>query len=71
MRAQARQPYHLHHGIEEWAIVIAGAPVIRTPAGERVLGRGDALCFPAGPDGAHQVSGPGTVLMLSAIGRST
>ena len=26
-------PYHYHHGIEEWLYVIAGAPVLREPAG--------------------------------------
>jgi uncharacterized cupin superfamily protein len=30
-------PYHYHHGVEEWVYVIAGAPVLREPAGERVL----------------------------------
>jgi uncharacterized cupin superfamily protein len=59
-------PYHLHHGMEEWLVVVSGTPTVRTPAGERSLRRGDVLCFPAGPDGAHQVCGPGTVLMLSA-----
>jgi uncharacterized cupin superfamily protein len=57
--------YHLHHAIEEWLLVLAGAPVVRTPAGERTLREGDVLCFPAGPAGAHRVTGPGRVLMLS------
>ena len=34
-------PYHYHHGIEEWLYVIAGAPVLREPAGERILTPGD------------------------------
>ena len=59
-------PYHLHHGMEEWLIVVEGAPTVRTPEGERTLRRGDLLCFPPGPEGAHQFRGPGTVLMLSA-----
>jgi uncharacterized cupin superfamily protein len=59
-------PYHVHHGMEEWLFVVAGSPVLRTPAGERSLRPGDVVCFPAGPDGAHQVGGPGTVLILSA-----
>jgi uncharacterized cupin superfamily protein len=58
-------PYHFHHGLEEWLIVVAGTPVVRTPGGERVLRRGDVLCFPVGAEGAHQVTGPGTVLILS------
>jgi uncharacterized cupin superfamily protein len=59
-------PYHHHHGMEEWLVVLAGAPTARTPEGERALARGHVLCFPAGPAGAHQVRGPGTVLILSA-----
>jgi uncharacterized cupin superfamily protein len=59
-------PYHFHHGMEEWVIVLAGTPTLRGPGGERGLRRGDVVCFPRGPEGAHQVRGPGTVLMLSA-----
>lgn len=57
--------YHFHHGIEEWLIVVAGSPVVRTPAGERALGAGDVVCFAAGPGGGHQVTGPGTILLVS------
>jgi uncharacterized cupin superfamily protein len=59
-------PYHFHHGIEEWLLVLDGRPTVRTPAGERALRRGDVVCFPAGPDGAHSVRGPGRVLILAA-----
>jgi uncharacterized cupin superfamily protein len=59
-------PYHFHHGMEEWLIVLSGTPTLRGPDGERGLRRGDVVCFPPGPEGAHQVAGPGTVLMLSA-----
>jgi uncharacterized cupin superfamily protein len=31
-------PYHYHHGVEEWLYVVAGAPTLRDPSGERVLG---------------------------------
>jgi uncharacterized cupin superfamily protein len=58
-------PYHFHHGIEEWLIVVAGAPLLRTPDGERVLESGDVVCFPVGSGGAHQVTGPGTVLIVA------
>jgi uncharacterized cupin superfamily protein len=58
-------PYHFHHGIEEWLLVVAGSPVVRTPDGERTLQPGAVLCFPVGADGGHQVSGPGTVMMIS------
>jgi uncharacterized cupin superfamily protein len=60
-------PYHFHHGNEEWLIVLEGTPRMRTPDGERVLRRGDVLCFPVGPGGAHQVAGPGTILILSTM----
>jgi uncharacterized cupin superfamily protein len=59
-------PYHFHHGMEEWLVVLDGSPSVRTPAGERTLARGDVLCFPVGQAGAHQVLGPGTILLLSA-----
>jgi uncharacterized cupin superfamily protein len=59
-------PYHFHHGKEEWLIVVSGAPVLRGPEGERELRAGDVVCFPTGPEGGHQVRGPGTVLLVSA-----
>jgi uncharacterized cupin superfamily protein len=59
-------PYHFHHGVEEWLYVVSGEPTVRTPAGERVLRPGEAICFPAGPDGAHDVRGPARVLIISA-----
>jgi uncharacterized cupin superfamily protein len=62
---QGTTPYHFHHGIEEWLLVVAGSPAIRTPQGERVLEAGDVVCFPVGSGGAHEVRGPGTVLLLS------
>jgi uncharacterized cupin superfamily protein len=58
-------PYHYHHGVEEWLYVIAGAPVLREPAGERTLTLGDLVCFPSGHLGAHTVSGPGRFLLFS------
>jgi uncharacterized cupin superfamily protein len=47
---------HLHHGNEEWVIVLEGAPTLATPAGERVLGVGDVAVFRRGPEGAHALS---------------
>jgi uncharacterized cupin superfamily protein len=46
-------PYHYHLGNEEWAVVVAGAPTVRTPTGERELRPGDIVAFPEGEDGAH------------------
>jgi uncharacterized cupin superfamily protein len=59
-------PYHYHHGVEEWLYVIAGAPVLREPAGERALAPGDMICFPSGHLGAHTVKGPGRFVIFSA-----
>lgn len=63
---ESTYPYHLHHGTEEWLLVVAGTPLLRTPDGEQVLREGDLVCFPPGPDGAHRLTGPGTILLLSA-----
>jgi uncharacterized cupin superfamily protein len=64
-------PYHYEHGDEEWAIVLTGRPTIRHPGGEDVLEPGDAVCFPAGPAGAHKVTNrgeePARVLLLSTM----
>jgi uncharacterized cupin superfamily protein len=64
-------PYHYEHGDEEWLIVLTGHPTVRHPDGEDQLGPGDAVCFPAGPDGAHKVTNNGgetaRVLMLSSM----
>lgn len=64
-------PYHTHHANEEWAIVVAGAPTLRTPEGERELTEGDVVCFRRGAEGAHQMSNrtdrPVRVLMLSTM----
>jgi uncharacterized cupin superfamily protein len=59
-------PFHFHHAIEEWVIVVSGTPTLRDGDGERPLRAGDVVCFPTGPEGAHQLRGPGTVLILSA-----
>jgi uncharacterized cupin superfamily protein len=31
---------------------------VREPEGERTLSRGDLVCFPPGPTGAHKVTNP-------------
>lgn len=58
-------PYHYHHGIEEWLYVLAGAPVLRGHAGERVLAAGDLVAFPSGHLGAHTVKGPGRFVIFA------
>jgi len=46
-------PYHWHRNNEEWLIVVAGTPTLRTPDGERELRPGDVVGFPEGEAGAH------------------
>ena len=58
-------PFHYHHGIEEWLYVIAGAPVLRDPAGERILTPGELVCFPSGHLGAHALKGPGRFVIFA------
>ena len=49
-------PYHYETGEEEWLIVLAGRPTLRTPEGEQELEPWDCAFFPAGEDGAHKVT---------------
>jgi uncharacterized cupin superfamily protein len=62
-------PYHFHYANEEWLLVVAGSPTLRSPEGDRRLRAGDVVCFPVGPEGAHDVRNegdePARVLMLS------
>jgi uncharacterized cupin superfamily protein len=62
-------PYHYEYE-EEWLLVVDGTLVLRTPDGEHALQRGDLVCFPAGPDGAHKVlnrsDAPARTLMFSS-----
>ncbi len=53
-------PYHYEY-VEEWLMVLEGELQLRAPEGQRVLARGDVVCFPAGPDGAHKVTNGGAV----------
>jgi uncharacterized cupin superfamily protein len=48
-------PYHYEYGAEEWLAVVAGRPTLRDPEGEHELRPGDVVCFPEGPEGAHQI----------------
>ena len=51
---EAIGPYHFEWTDEEWLIALDGQATIRMPEGERTLDPGEVLCFPAGPEGAHQ-----------------
>jgi uncharacterized cupin superfamily protein len=52
---QALCPYHYEYGEEEWLVVLDGRPTVRHPDGADELAPWDVVCFPKGPDGAHQV----------------
>jgi uncharacterized cupin superfamily protein len=52
---QALCPYHYEY-VEEWLLLLDGALTLRTPDGERAMERGELVCFPAGPGGAHKVA---------------
>ncbi|MGZ4272130.1 MAG: cupin domain-containing protein [Solirubrobacteraceae bacterium] len=58
-------PYHYEYE-EEGLLLLEGAVTVRTPQEERPLQRGDLMCFPAGPAGAHKVTnhGDGAALAL-------
>ena len=56
---QAVCPYHYEHGEEEWLLVLAGLPSLRTPAGTERLEPFDVVFFPTGPEGAHKVLNDG------------
>ena len=68
-------PYHYHLGNEEWAVVVAGAPILRTPDGERELRPGDIVAFPEGEAGAHTFlnhsSSDARVALFSTLNRRT
>jgi uncharacterized cupin superfamily protein len=62
-------PYHYEYD-EEWLLVVDGTVVLRSPDGEQTLVRGDLVCFPAGPAGAHKImnrsDAPARTLMFSS-----
>jgi uncharacterized cupin superfamily protein len=64
-------PYHYEYAEEEWLIVLRGRPSVRHPEGTDQLAPWDAVCFPTGPDGAHQIRNdsdePARVLMFSTV----
>ena len=68
---EALCPYHYEYGEEEWALVVAGRPSVRTPEGTEELAPLDLVFFPKGPDGAHQLRNdsdePAQVLMWSTV----
>ena len=49
-------PYHYEYGAEEWILVLDGRPTLRHPGGDDILGPGDVVCCPDGPEGAHKLT---------------
>jgi uncharacterized cupin superfamily protein len=70
---EAAYPYHFHYSDEELVIVVSGRPSLRTPEGVRDLEEGEAVRFPLGEPGAHQILNrtekPATFLAISSSGR--
>jgi uncharacterized cupin superfamily protein len=70
---EAAYPYHFHYSDEELIVVMQGRPSLRTPEGWRELEEGEALRFPVGEEGAHQVVNRSretvTFLAISSHGR--
>jgi uncharacterized cupin superfamily protein len=68
---QAVCPYHYEYAEEEWLLVLAGRPTIRTPEGAEQVEPSDVVFFPKGPAGAHQIRNdteePARVLMWSTV----
>lgn len=52
---EAAYPYHFHYADEEVVIVLEGRPTLRDPDGTRELEPGEAVRFPLGEHGAHQL----------------
>ena len=50
--------YHYHEMDEEAFYIISGRGLVRTPYGQIEVRPGDAVTFPAGPEGAHAISNP-------------
>ena len=49
-------PYHFHYKTEETFYIISGTGILRTPEGEKQVGAGELIFFPAGEAGAHKLT---------------
>ena len=62
-------PYHVEISEEEWLFVLEGECAVRTPDGEETVRAGELVCFPRGPEGAHQIgntaAAPARILIVS------
>jgi uncharacterized cupin superfamily protein len=65
-----RGPYHLHHGNEELAVVLAGEVSVRWESRESAHAAGDVILFRRGREGLHALENrseaPVRVLLLSS-----
>lgn len=52
---QALCPFHYEYAEEEWLLVVEGRASVRHGDGVDELEPWDVVCFPTGPQGAHQV----------------
>jgi uncharacterized cupin superfamily protein len=59
-------PYHYEYE-EEWLLVLEGDVEVRTPEGEETLTRGEIVCFPPGPQGAHKTTNRGETMARIAM----
>jgi uncharacterized cupin superfamily protein len=53
---EAAYPFHFHFAEEELVVVLEGRPSLRAPEGWRELDAGEAVSFPRGEKGAHQLA---------------
>lgn len=61
---KAAYPYHYHLKNEEVFFILQGRGVLRTPEGERQVGAGELLFFPAESSGAHKLTNTGEEPLL-------
>jgi uncharacterized cupin superfamily protein len=70
---ESAYPYHFHYSDEEIVIVLSGRPSLRAPEGVRELEEGEAVRFPLGEEGAHEILNRGEepvrFLAVSSSGR--
>ena len=57
-------PYHYHLKNEELFYIISGSGVLKIPEGNRIVGAGDLLFFPANKNGAHKLTNTSDSEML-------
>ncbi len=57
-------PYHCHLQNEEIFYILSGQGLLRTPEGERLVGPGESIYFPAGEAGAHKITNISQTEML-------